>query len=82
MDRYLVVGLACFVAIVLSGCGERDQTVSYNDGKFRGKPDDRPWESQPPPYVLGVCSLGYKYGWHKHLRARNDGQNENRRIGQ
>ena len=82
MVRYLVFGLACFVAIGLSACDERDQTVSYDNGKYRGKPDGRPWDSEPPPYVHGGWAKGDQYGWDKQMRARNDGQNENRRIGQ
>ena len=82
MSRFLiVVVLAVFGVTGLAACGEREQTTSYKDGKYRGKPDGRPWDSQPPAYVPGEWVKGDEYGWEKQIRARNDGQNENRRIG-
>lgn len=77
MKRILVVMvLAVFGAMGLAGCGEKEQAALYEDGKYRGKPDGRPWES---------AEAGWKKGdraaWQHQVRARNDAQNENRRIG-
>jgi hypothetical protein len=79
--------LAIVVTVVLlalagtSACGERDQTTQYKDGKYRGKPDGRPWDGQPPGYVQGEWTRGDHSGWERQLRARNSAQNENSRIG-
>jgi hypothetical protein len=82
MSRYVAfILLAALGAAAVSGCGEREQTASYKDGKYRGKPDGRPWDSQPPASVPGEWAKGDQHGWQKQMRARNDGQNENRRIG-
>lgn len=81
MLRSALILFACFLAVGVSACSEREQSVSYQNGKYRGKPDGRPWESQPPPDVRSEWAKGDRYGWEKQMRARNDGQNENHRIG-
>jgi len=59
----------------------REQGASYKQGKYRGKTDGRPWDSQPSAFVSGEWTKGDEYSWEKQIRGRNDGQNENRRIG-
>lgn len=82
MSRFFAfILLAVMSATAVSGCSEREQTASYKDGKYRGKPDGRPWDSQPPGHVAGEWIKGDQYSWEKQMRARNDAQNENRRIG-
>lgn len=65
MSRFLaiIILVGAAGAAGVAGCGERDQTASYKDGRYGG------WNK------------GDQYGWEKQMRARNDGQNENRRIG-
>lgn len=75
------VVLVLTAAVGLAGCGEREQTALYKDGKYRGKPDGRAWDGQPPAYMQGEWGKGDHDGWEKQLRARNSGQNENSRIG-
>lgn len=82
MSRFLTfVLLGALGAMGVTGCGEREQTALYKDGKYRGKPDGRPWDGQPPANVPGEWTKGDRYSWDKQMRSRNDGQNENRRIG-
>ena len=83
MSRFLaiIILVGAAGAAGVAGCGERDQTASYKDGRYRGKPDGRPWDSQPPAEAAGGWNKGDQYGWERQVRARNDGQNENRRIG-
>ena len=74
--------LAAILAVGLAGCGEREQTASYKDGRYRGKPDGRPWDSQPPSYVSGGWVKGDRETWEGHLKSRQgQSQNEDRRIG-
>lgn len=82
MSRFLAFAVAAVLGVMtVAGCGEREQTAAYKDGKYRGKPDGRPWDSQPPAYVAGGWAKGDEYSWEKQMRARNDSQNESRRIG-
>ena len=82
MSRFLILVVLAVLGVTgLAACGEREQTASYEDGKYRGKPDGRPWDSQPPAYVAGEWAKGDENGWEKHLRARNSAQNESSRIG-
>jgi hypothetical protein len=77
MKRILVfMVVAGLGALGAAGCGEREQTALYKDGKYRGKPDGRPWESAEAGW-----NKGDRAGWQKQVRARNESQNENRRIG-
>jgi len=77
MKRIVVLMvLAALGAIGVAGCGEREQSALYKDGKYRGKPDGRPWESGEAEWKKGD-----RAGWQNQMRARNDAQNENRRIG-
>jgi hypothetical protein len=79
-----VTGLAIVAALVVvgvTGCGEREQTALYKDGKYRGKPDGHPWESAPPPYGTASWTPGDQATWENQLRTRQAGQNEYRRIG-
>jgi hypothetical protein len=73
--------LTAFLAAGMSGCGEREQTALYEEGKYRGKPDGRPWDSEPSAYGSGAWNKGDHATWENQMRARNSTQNENRRIG-
>jgi len=79
--RALIVAVLALLGAVLAGCSEREQTVSYKDGKYRGKPDGRPWDSAPPDSGPAAWQKGDHASWENQMRARQAGQNENHRIG-
>jgi hypothetical protein len=82
MRIMLVTAVALALAIGLQACAEKEQTALYKDGKYRGKPDGRPWDNTPPPATTaGGWRKGDHSGWENQLRSRNAGQNENQRIG-
>jgi hypothetical protein len=56
----------------LAGCGERPQVVQYKQGKYQGKPDQ-------PAYATAPWN-GNKQEWEQALTARNQAQNEYKRI--
>ncbi len=68
----LIAAAAAFGA-GLAGCGDRDRTVIYKQGKYQGKEDAQPWSNAP----FG----GDKAKWEGALRARNQAQDESRRTG-
>ena len=76
------LGAAALLALGAAGCGERDQTTQYRDGKFRGKSDTRPWDNAPAATSPGAWAKGDRESWETEMRARTlSSQNENRRIG-
>ena len=75
----LLLGLV--VASGLAGCGEKPQTALYKDGKFRGKPDMRPWENTPAAYGSPDWKKGDQASWDIKVRDRAMTQNEYGRIG-
>lgn len=77
---WLVV--AASLALGAAGCGERDQTARYQNGKYRGKSDMRPWDNAPAATSPGTWTKGNRETWQEEMRARAvTSQNENRRIG-
>lgn len=72
MRRSIVVLAGCLALLGLTGCGEKEQVVVYKQGKYQGKPDTRPWDN--PPFG------GDKSKWEGSIRARNQNQNEYKRI--
>jgi hypothetical protein len=81
MMRFAMLALIAAVAAGSAGCGEREQSALYSDGKYRGKPDGRPWDSAPPADSRAEWAKGEEAGWHRQMRSRAEGQNENARIG-
>lgn len=63
---------ASLVAALLAGCGEEPQFAKYEDGKYSGKADTRPWE--------GGAFKGDKGAWEQAMRNRVRGQNEYKRV--
>ena len=81
--RKLVLGgAALLLAVGLGACGERDQVTVYKQGKYQGKPDSRPWDNAPLAYESAKWTKGDRTSWEAQIKARNDGQNEYKRIGQ
>ena len=52
---------------VLAGCGEKPQVIVYKQGKYQGKPDEKPWENS---------RWSDKSQWETALKTRTAGQNE------
>ena len=81
--RPLTMAVAALIgaaALALTGCGETDQVVMYEQGKYQGKPDTQPWNNAPLAYGDDKWTKGDKASWEKHINARSLGQNEYRRI--
>lgn len=76
-----VAFLALFAASTLTACGERPQTTLYKDGKYRGKPDMRPWDNAPSAHGSPEWSKGDEATWENGVRERTTTQNEYSRIG-
>ena len=80
MNRGLLIAVLGAVAMI-SGCGEREQIALYKDGKYRGKPNTRPWDNAPSTPGSAEWKKGDHASWENAVRTRSAGQNENRRIG-
>ena len=78
---FLKVAVLALLGASIAGCGEREQVVSYKDGKYQGKPDGRPWDSQPRSDGSAGWVKGDHASWENEVKARTGGQGENRRIG-
>lgn len=73
---------AALLALSAAGCGERDQTAQYRDGKYRGKGDMRPWDNAPAAMSPSAWKKGDRETWENEIRGRTvTSQNEHRRIG-
>ena len=84
MRNLLVVLLAASVA-ALTGCGEGDQqVVVYKQGKYQGKPDGLPWNSESPAAELrgGKWTKGDRDSWEEQIKNRQLAQHEHKRIYQ
>jgi hypothetical protein len=68
----LVLAVAA-LAVGLSACGEKTQVTVYKQGKYQGKPDSQPWDNDR--------FKNDQVAWEKAIKARNNGQNENVRLG-
>ena len=80
MKRLLLV-----VAVLgLAGCGEPEQVVVYKQGKYQGKPDSLPWNSESPVAELrgGKWTKGDRASWEEQIKQRQLAQHEHRRIYQ
>ena len=79
----VVIAAALLGAAGLAGCGEKPQVIVYEQGKYQGKPDTRPWDNDPAAslYTTSKWTKGDKASWEAALKARNQNQNEYVRIG-
>lgn len=79
--KWIGLAAAASLALLAAGCGDNPSVIVYEQGKYQGKPDTRPWESdqspvsQPKPWAKGD-----KEAWEKGVRARTDAQNEYLRV--
>ena len=83
MRTLLLLGVAA-LALGLAACGERDQVVVYKQGKYQGKPDAQPWNSDSPVVELrgGKWTKGNQASWEEQIKIRQLAQHEHRRIYQ
>ena len=72
MRKAILAVCGCLAVLGLSACGESEQVVVYKQGKYQGKPDTKPWDNP----AFG----GDKAKWEGSIRARNQNQNEYKRI--
>jgi hypothetical protein len=77
--KALVFALAALIAAAgLAACGEREQVIVYKQGKYQGKPDSKPWDSDPAAslYTSSKWTKGDQTSWETAIRTRNLYQNE------
>ena len=76
--------LSLALSLGLGACGERDQVVVYKQGKYQGKPDSPPWNSDSPVAELlgGKWTKGDRNSWEDQIKQRQVAQNEYKRIYQ
>jgi hypothetical protein len=84
MRKALLVIALFGLALVAAGCGERDQVVVYKQGKYQGKPDGLPWNSDSPVVELrgGKWTKGDRNSWEDQIKQRQLAQHEHKRIYQ
>ncbi|MGH8665770.1 MAG: hypothetical protein ACREUX_16025 [Burkholderiales bacterium] len=68
----LLIAFAGIGLLGLAGCGEREQTAHYEDGRYRGKPDTPPYQAAP--------FNGDQRQYDEAMRTRAQKQNEYNRI--
>ena len=81
----MMKSLILAIAIVgLAACGEDTQVVDYKQGKYQGKPDGLPWNSEAPVAELrgGKWNKGDRSSWEDSIKQRQLAQHEHKRIGQ
>jgi len=80
--KLFVAGMVMLAVSLVTGCGERSQVVVYKSGKYQGKPDAKPWESDPGValYTTSKWTGGDKTSWETAIRTRNQAQNEYNRT--
>jgi hypothetical protein len=78
MKRLLLV----VAAFGLAACGEPEQVVVYKQGKYQGKPDAQPWNSEPLAYESAKWNKGDRNSWEEQIKQRQLAQHEHRRIYQ
>ena len=82
MRRLILVVAAFGLTVILVGCGEPEQVVVYKQGKYQGKPDAQPWNSEPLAYESAKWAKGDRNSWEEQIKQRQLAQHEHRRIYQ
>ncbi len=80
--KLVIAGAALAAVAAMTGCGEKEQVVVYQQGKYQGKPDTRPWENDPATglYTTSKWKAGDKSDWETAIKSRNQYQNEYARV--
>jgi major membrane immunogen (membrane-anchored lipoprotein) len=68
----------------LVACGESEQVVVYEQGKYKGKNDGLPWDNEPAVTELrgGKWTKGNRESWEESIKNRQLAQHEHKRIYQ
>jgi major membrane immunogen (membrane-anchored lipoprotein) len=68
----------------LAACGESEQVVVYEQGKYKGKKDGLPWDNEPVVTELrgGKWTKGSRDSWEESIKNRQLAQHEHKRIYQ
>lgn len=66
----------------LTACSEPEQVVVYKQGKYQGKPDAQPWNSEPLAYENAKWTKGDRASWETQIKTRQLAQHEHKRIYQ
>jgi hypothetical protein len=76
--RASILVAAALALAGLSACGEREQVIVYKQGKYQGKPDSKPWDSDPAAslYTTSKWTKGDQASWENAIKTRNSYQNE------
>jgi hypothetical protein len=77
--KALILAAAALIAVAgLAACGEREQVIVYKQGKYQGKPDSKPWDSDPAAslYTSSKWTKGDQASWENAIKTRNSYQNE------
>ncbi|MGL4574011.1 MAG: hypothetical protein ACRCV9_04390 [Burkholderiaceae bacterium] len=81
MNRAGSIALAMLLGAALVGCTKNDlkkevAAETNKNGKYAGKPDTRPWESEKTAFTDTKLTKGDKTAWENAIKARNQAQNE------
>ena len=87
MNRAVLIAvLAAFgLALIATGCGEREQIVQpVSEKRYQGKRDSKPWDNDSPVAELrgGKWTKGSQDSWEQQIKARQLAQHEHKRIYQ
>jgi hypothetical protein len=76
--KLIVAGVALVALAGLAGCGEREQVIVYQQGKYQGKADTKPADNDPGAslYTTSKWTKGDKASWEAAIKSRNQNQNE------
>lgn len=68
----------------LVACGESEQVVVFEQGKYKGKKDGLPWDNEPAVAELrgGKWTKGNRESWEEAIKNRQLAQHEHKRIYQ
>jgi hypothetical protein len=68
----------------LVACGESEQVVVYEQGKYKGKKDGLPWDNEPVVTELrgSKWTKGNRESWEESIKSRQLAQHEHKRIYQ
>jgi hypothetical protein len=76
--------LLLIAVLGLVACGESEQFVVYEQGKYKGKKDGLPWDNEPGVTELrgGKWTKGNRESWEEAIKNRQLAQHEHKRIYQ